>query len=75
MDEQEDSRGDTHVSNCLFFPSLFTQATEATEGLEYLAGSPPGDVFRRHILDSIHASNELVKKNKEKEEQWKPMAP
>jgi len=31
------------------------------EGLDHPAGSPPGDAFPCHTLDTMHASNELIK--------------
>jgi len=41
------------------------RATGTVEGLDHPAGSPPGDAFSCHILDTMHASNELIKtKNK-----------
>jgi len=40
-------------------------ATGTVEGLDHPAGPPPGDAFPCHILDTTHASNELIKtKNK-----------
>ena len=40
-------------------------ATGTVEGLDHPAGSPPGDAFPCHILDTMHVSNELIKtKNK-----------
>jgi len=40
------------------------RATGTVKGLDYPAGSPPGE-FPCHILDTMHVSNELIKaKNK-----------
>jgi len=40
-------------------------ATGTVEGLDHPAGSPPGDAFPCHILDTLYAINELIKaKNK-----------
>jgi len=36
-------------------------ATGTVEGLDHPAGSPPGDAFPCHTLDTMHASNELIK--------------
>ena len=41
------------------------RATGTVEGLDHPGGSPPGDAFPCHILDTMHVSNELIKtKNK-----------
>jgi len=35
--------------------------TGTVEGLDHPAGSPPGDAFPCHIINTMHASNELIK--------------
>ena len=37
------------------------EATGMVEGLDHPAGSPPGDAFPCHILDTMQSSNELIK--------------
>jgi len=37
------------------------EATGTVEGLDHPAGSPPGDAFPCHILDTMHVSNGLIK--------------
>ena len=43
---------------------MYIGAAGAAEGLDHLAGSPPGDALPCHILDSMNASIELTKKKK-----------